>query len=192
MAIKAGCGGRFDEGLCCRMVIEVKRVFDGCALTDENTTLTLTTTDPIPQGAEFVSARVLNSELENYTVTPAGDGCCRVVGDVVTRFAVTYSFNGQLFTVQATYRETRDVLLRLPYNNSAVMYSIEVQTNMIIASGAIIGPNAVSVTGCRVQIIKVTAPVDILVPTYGYCKYPPCTGFICPGIENIFPTLDGE
>ena len=63
---------------------------------------------------------------------------------------------------------------------------------MRIGSGAIIGANALSVTGCRVQIIKVTAPVDILVPTYGYCQYPPCAGFTCPGIGNIFPTLDGN
>lgn len=47
MAKKAGCGGSFD-GLCCRMVIETKRVFDGCKFVDDNTTLTLTTTEPVP------------------------------------------------------------------------------------------------------------------------------------------------
>ena len=190
--IKAGCGGNFGDGLCCRMVIEVKRVFDGCATSDENITLTLTTAAPIPQGAEFVSARVLDSEFVGYTVTACDNGFSRIVGEVVTTFAVTYSFNGQLTTVQAEYRENKDVILRLPFNNSAVMYSIEVQTNMNIGSGAIIGVNAVSVTGCRIQIVKVTAPVDILVPTYGYCKYPPCAGLSCPGIDNIFPNFDGE
>lgn len=188
--IKAGCDGNFADGLCCRMVIEVKRVFDGCVSSDDNITLTLTTAAQIPQGAEFVAARVLSSELVGYTVTPCGDGCSRVTGEVITTFAVTYSANGQLTTVQATYRENRDVLLRLPFNNSAVMFSIEVQTDMNVGSGAIIGANAVSITGCRIQIIKVTAPVDILVPTYGYCKYPPCTGCTCPGINNIFPSFD--
>ncbi|MCH5155577.1 MAG: hypothetical protein J1F69_03135 [Clostridiales bacterium] len=188
--IKAGCGGNFSDGLCCRMVIEVKRVFDGCATADENVTLTLTTDVQIPQGAEFVSARVIGSELVGYTVTSCGNGFSRIVGEVVTTFAVTYSFGGVLTTVQAEQRESRDVLLRLPFNDSAVMYSIEVQTNMRIGSGAIIGANAVSITGCRVQIIKVTAPVDILVPTYGYCKYPPCAGLNCPGVGNIFPSFD--
>lgn len=192
MAVKAGCGGDFADGLCCRMVIETKRVFDGCAFSDENISLTLTTEAQIPQGAEFVSARVLGSELTAYSVSNGCDGCCRVVGEVVTRFAVTYSSNGQLTTVQAVFRENKDVLLRLPTGNAAVPYSIEVQTNMNINGGAIIGANAVSVTGCRIQIIKVTAPVDILVPTYGYCKYPPCTGCACPGIENIFPTASGD
>ena len=191
-AIKAGCGGNFQDGLCCRMVIEVKRVFDGCATSDSNITLTLTTVDPIPQGAEFVSARVIGSELVGYSITSCGNDLSRVIGEVVTTFAVTYSFGGVLTTVQAELSENRDVLLRLPQNNSAVMYSIEVQTNMRIGSGAIIGTNAVSVTGCRVQIIKVTAPVDILIPTYGYCKYPPCVGNECPGIDNIFPTFDGD
>ena len=192
MSVKAGCGGNFQDGLCCRMVIEVKRVFDGCATSDENITLTLTTENPIPQGAEFVSARVIGSELVGYSIAPCGNDLSRVIGEVVTTFAVTYSFGGVLTTVEATQSESRDVLLRLPDGNSAVMYSIEVQTNMRIGSGAIIGVNAVSVTGCRVQIIKVTAPVDILIPTYGYCKYPPCTGFTCPGIGNIFPTFDGD
>lgn len=190
--IKAGCCGNFEDGLNCRMVIEVKRVFDGCATSDDNITLTLTTIAQIPQGAEFVAARVLSSELIGYTVSQCGNGCSRVVGEVVTTFAVTYSANGQLTTVQAVYRENRDVLLRLPFNNTAVMFSIEVQTNMNIAGGAIIGANAVSISGCRIQIIKVTAPVDILVPTYGYCKYPPCTGCACPGVDNIFPTFDDD
>ncbi|MDE6200761.1 MAG: hypothetical protein K2M47_02615 [Clostridiales bacterium] len=190
--VKAGCGGNFQDGLRCRMVIEVKRVFDGCATTDENITLTLTTVNQIPQGAEFVSARVIGSEFEGFSVTSCGDGCSRVVGEIVTTFAVTYSANGQLTTVQATYRENKDVLLRLPFNNTAVTFSIEVQTNMNIAGGAIIGTNAVSISGCRIQIIKVTAPVDILVPTYGYCQYPPCTGCACPGVDNIFPTFGDE
>ena len=190
--IKAGCDGNFSDGLCCRMVIEVKRVFDGCATSDSNITLALTTAEAIPPGAEFVSARVIESTLENFSVTNADNGFSRVVGDVVTKFAVTYSSGGQLFSISAEQTESRDIMLRLPNENSAVMYSIEVQTDMRIGSGAIIGNNAVSITGCRVQIIKVTAPVDILVPTYGYCKYPPCTGFTCPGIGDIFPTMDGE
>ena len=192
MAIKAGCSGNINDGLCCRMVIEVKRVFDGCASSDENITLTLTTDAIFPQGAEFVSARVVGSELVGYSVTSCGNGFSRVVGEIVTTFAVTYSLNGQLTTVQAEQSENKDVLLRLPTSNSAVPYSIEVQTNMRIGSGAIIGNNAVSITGCRIQIIKVTALVDILVPTYGYCSYPPCTGCSCPGIDNIFPEFDEE
>ena len=58
MAVKAGCDGNFQDGLCCRMVIETKRVFDGCAFTDENVSLALTTEQQIPQQAVFVSARV--------------------------------------------------------------------------------------------------------------------------------------
>ena len=191
MVKKAGCGGSFD-GLCCRMVIETKRVFDGCAFTDENITLALTTEQQIPDQATFVSARVVSSELVDYMVSNGEGGCCRVIGDVVTRFAVTYSYNGTLTTVGAMYRESRQFLLRLPRPGSIVPYSIEVQTYMTVGGGAIIGANAVSVSGCMLQIIKVTAPVDILVPTYGYCKYPPCTGTVCPGVsvDRIFPALE--
>lgn len=194
MAIKAGCDGNFQDGLCCRMVIETKRVFDGCAFTDENITLALTTEQQIPQQAVFVSARVVSSELVDYMVSNGSGGCCRVCGDIVTRFAVTYSANGTFTTVGATYRESREFLLHLPQSGSLVPYSIEVQTYMSIGSGAILGSNAVSITGCLLQIIKVTAPVDILIPTYGYCKYPPCTGSACRGVnvDRIFPRFEPE
>ena len=186
MAVKAGCDGNFQDGLCCR-------VFDGCAFTDENISLTLTTEQQIPQQAVFVSARVLGSELVDFIVTNGADGCCRVCGDIFTRPAVTYSANGVLTTVQAVHRESKEVLLRLPSSDSLVPYSIEVQSFMSVGSGAVIGPNAVSISGCLLQIIKVTAPVDILVPTYGYCKYPPCTGCVCQGIRTrMFPSFDGN
>lgn len=193
MAVKAGCGGNFEDGLCCRMVIETKRVFDGCAFTDENITLTLHTDAVIPQSATFVSARIVGSELIEYSITNGEGGCCRICGEVVTKFAVTYIDGGVTTTVPAFYRERKEVLLRLPSANSMIPYSIEVQSYGAIGSGTIIGSNAVSVTGCLLQLFKVTAPVDILVPTYGYCKYPPCTGCVCQGIRsNIFPGDDGQ
>ena len=193
MAVKAGCDGNFADGLCCRMVIETKRVFDGCKFTDENIALTLTTESAIPQGAEFESARLISSELVGYSVSPGAGGCCQVCGEIVSRFAVTYSYNGTFTTVQAVYRENRSVLLHLPSSNSLVPYTIEVSSVMSIASGAIIAPNAVTVRGCLLQIIKVTAPVDILIPTYGYCHYPPCTGSVCQGLNaRTFPSFDNE
>ncbi|MCH5350424.1 MAG: hypothetical protein J1F39_00450 [Clostridiales bacterium] len=191
MAKKAGCGGSFD-GLCCRMVIETKRVFDGCASTDNNVTLNLVTEESIPAGSDFVSARVASSEFSSYSIGD-GDGVCNsVFGEIVTTFAVTYNDAGVLRTVAAIQREQVSVRLKLP-NGGLIPYTIEVQMAMNIGAGAIIGANAVSVTGCKVRIIKVTAPVDILIPTYGYCKYPPCTGGACPGFTaDIFPQLDSD
>lgn len=192
MVKKAGCGGGFD-GLCCRMVIETKRVFDGCKFTDENISLTLNTDGALPQQANFVSARVIGSELVNYTVSDGPGGKCNISGDVVTKFAVTYSYGGALYTVGASYTEHIDTFLRLPIA-ALVPYAIEVSTVMTVTSGAIIGTNAVAVSGCILRIIKVTAPVDILIPTYGYCLYPPCTDCACPGISDarIFPSFDDE
>ncbi|MCH5162877.1 MAG: hypothetical protein J1G38_05250 [Clostridiales bacterium] len=191
MVKKAGCGGSFD-GLCCRMVIETKRVFDGCRLSDENVTLTLTTDSPLPQDSTFVSARVIGSELVNYAINE-NSGRCNVTGDIVTTFAVTYEYGGTLYSVGATHTESIQTRLRFP-TAALVPYAIEVQTAMVIGSGAVIGTNAVSVSGCLLRIIKVTAPVDILVPTYGYSVYPPCESCRCPGVSNtqIFPTFDDE
>lgn len=193
MTKKAGCDGSFD-GLCCRMVIETKRVFDGCRFVDNNVTLNLTTDAAIPDGAKFVSARVLSSEFVDYTITDNDSGnCFRVTGEILTRLAVTYCNGGVPYTVTASFREQRSVLLKLP-TATIIPYSIEVQTAISVLSGAVIGERAVAITGCILQIIKVTAPVDILVPTYGYCKYPPCTGCVCNSDfgDRIFPSMTGE
>ncbi len=162
-------------------------MFDGCKFVDDNTTLTLTTTEPVPQDAQFVAARAVGSEFVWTAANPDQSGCCRVTGDAITHFAVTYSYNGECFTVEACVRDRREVLLRLPVN-ALVPYDIELQTVMNATRGAVVGQNAVSVSGCLLQIIKVTAPVDILIPTYGYCKYPPCTGCPCSGLgDRVFP-----
>ena len=192
MVKKAGCGGDFD-GLCCRMVIETKRVFDGCRFSDDNISLTLTTDSALPQQASFVSARVVSSELVNYSISDNDNSRCNISGDIVTRFAVTYEYGGSMYTVGASYTEHIETRLRLP-TAALVPYSIEVQTVMAVNSGAVIGTNAVVVSGCILRIIKVTAPVDILIPTYGYCVYPPCSNCACSGIVNaqIFPTLNDE
>ncbi len=191
MAVKAGCGGGTD-GLCCRMVIRTTRVFDGCAVTDSNITLGLETDETLPAGARFVSARVVSTEFVTCSVSDGGGGCCRVLGEVTTRFAVTYSDGGVCRTVLANYREQREFLLRLP-NGGLVPYSIDAQSVMSVSSGAIAG-SAVTVTGCLHRTISVTAPVDILVPTYGYCKYPPCTGCVCDGsfAARVFPFYDND
>ncbi len=194
MAVKAGCGGSFD-GLCCRMVIETERVFDGCIFTDENITLALSASEAIPQGAEFVSARITNSVFENVTVCDMC-GANRLSGDIVTEFEVTYVSDNVCHIVTATHRQSREVNLRLP-EQGIVPYKIKVQSVFRLSSGTVIGDRTVSVTGCLIQIIKVTAPVDILVPTYGYCKYPPCE--FCPcgcNGENerlrLFPWVEEE
>ncbi len=191
MVKKAGCGGGFD-GLCCRMVIETKRVFDGCAFTDRNITFTLTTSENLPSDARFASARIVDSELENFSITECSDGYSRISGDIVTRFAVTYASGCECRTVTATVRESKDFSLRLP-TETIIPYSIEVKSVMSVGRGAVIAPNSVTVSGCILQIVKVTAPVDILVPTYGYCVYPPCTGCGCAeNLARIFPSLPSD
>ncbi|MCH5160900.1 MAG: hypothetical protein J1G04_02605 [Clostridiales bacterium] len=195
MAVKAGCGGSFD-GLCCRMVIETVRVFDGCMTVDENTTLNLATTESIPQGAEFATARVVDSRFENVTISDDEDGRSIVRGDIVTDFEVTYTIDNAAYVVAASFRASREVLLRLPVGG-LVPYQIKVQSVFRLAGGTIVGENAVAITGCFIQIIKVTAPVDILIPTYGYCNYPPCEFCQCGcnnanGSPRVFPFLPEE
>lgn len=191
MAVKAGCCGR--EEPCCRMVVSVKRVFDGCRLQDENVNIALSTEESIPSDATFVSARIIGSELTNYSISSGGGECSRVVGDILTRMAVTYESGGRLFTVSARHTESVSVRLRLP-SQSIVPYNIVVESAISVGSGVVVNESVVTVSGCFLRIIKVVADVDILVPTYGYCSYPPSTGGVCSAFTNrvVFPIMGGD
>ena len=73
---------------------------------------------------------------------------------------------------------------------------VDIKVNAVFSSqiGTFTGDNTFTVTGCLQIVVKVTAVVDILVPSYGYPVLPPCqscqTGSVCPALDNLplYPT----
>lgn len=177
------------EGLCDRVVLEVRRVFDGCHTLKNDITLTLVLPVAVGNPTEVLSVVASGARFVNYTVVQEGDKY-RVTGDFITDYTVTYLNGGTVESQVATTSERKSVLLRLP-NTAIVPYSIDGVAVLQTLSATFINNNTVSVIGCVFQLVKVTANVDILVPTYGYAKYPPCEGYpVCQGrYEDLYPFL---
>lgn len=196
---KAGpiCGNPLN-GLCERVCIEVKKVFDGCmsrfadlSFSAELTNFTPGTVAPFT----FISARSTGtSTINNLTLTPVDNRRNRAEMDISFPVTVYYTdANGVAGTATTTITLHRDILLTLPAD-SVVPYTIEAITNLVSTIGSFTSPTTVTFQCCILQIVKVTVIVDILVPTYGYCEYPDCTeyaGEVCENLFNtpLFPTL---
>ena len=73
---------------------------------------------------------------------------------------------------------------------------VEIKANAVFSSqiGSYSGENTFTVTGCLQVVLKVTALVDLLVPSYGYPVIPPCQACqncqACQGLADLplYPT----
>lgn len=192
MSVKAGkiCGNPTD-GLCSRMVIETTRVFDGCATRRQNVTINIHLNAPTTNPDAVISVVATGARFVNYSVTPISACKSRLDGDFVTEYTVAY-IDGGVSQVQKAYvSEHKSVTLSFPIG-AIVPYRIKAQAVVQINTVSFINNETVSVTGCTLQIIKVVADVDILIPVYNYCCYPPCDEVTCSQVFNgdIFPYIE--
>ncbi len=166
-------------GLCERMCIEVKRVFDGCRESVSNQNFTLELNGIPPQAVPPLT--FIRAESHGNAVFTLSDeenlanGKTCFSGEVSIPVIVTFADSlGNRYTATSNVRFFREFALGTPAN-SIVLYSLEVFVAFLSTIGNFISPAAVSVNACYVLIAKVIVPTDILVPTYGRCVYPDCT-----------------
>ncbi|MDR0426526.1 MAG: hypothetical protein LBH24_05060 [Clostridiales bacterium] len=191
-------GGNPLTGLCERVCIQTRRIFDGCMSQYANTAadLTLSNLEPPGLAAPFTYVGAVDTGptvISNLTVTPAAGGDRSRVRFDATQ-GVTVSFtdaNGASGSAESAMLFRRDVLLRLP-TEALTPYQIEVATKIMSRIGSFEGSGIVGIRCCVVQLIRVVTTVELLVPSYGYCEYPYCQEFadsICPGFFEtpIFP-----
>lgn len=189
------------KGLCYRMCVETKQIFDGCRTEYPNLTLNLTigeltgaTTPPLT----FVS--VENSgpvSISNTVITPTeatnGNSEYRIDYDytlpLIIRFVDATGLPG---TASSSVTLHNTVNLRIP-PQSLTPYSVDVWAALSGRIGTFNGTQSVSVQCCVILITKIVMIVDILIPSYGYCNYPECgsDSTICPGFANVnrFPPI---
>ena len=73
---------------------------------------------------------------------------------------------------------------------------VDIKVNALFTSniGTFTPDSSFTVTGCFQILVKVTAVVDLLVPSFGYPVIPPCQACTncntCPGIDDLplYPT----
>lgn len=187
-------------GLNERVCLSAKRVYDGCIARYANVELTVALSD-VTEGltppyvfTQMTSAG--NTTISALTVTPLGGKRSRVTFNATTPVTVTFTDSaGASGSGSGTVTVARDVVMELP-RSSAVPYVIEAATSIESQRGSFAADDStVTVTGCIMQIVRAAATVDVLVPSYGYCEYPPCEDYgesACRGMltRPVFPPTD--
>lgn len=188
------CGNPLT-GLKDKVCIQVNKVFDACLkqISQENTTITLENITPATatQPLTFVSASSSTaSQLTGVTVTPLSDGsgCSRVQGTITINLDVNLlDANKAPVTATSTVTYPIDIVLFVP-KGAVIDTSLSATISSIIASGKVLTENSAQITACITAIVKVIAPVDLLIPTYGYCFIPSCQDYaadVCNGVFDL-------
>lgn len=192
------------NGVCEKALIETTKVFDACVSQTTETGIVLPLSDYNPENPTlpltFVSAEnqtgtnptVSDIVIDRLEQTP---NYANVSLTITLPVTVTYrDADGNVGTATSSITIQKCALLFVPQPSLA---PINVTAQAIFSSriGTYTAENTFTVTGCLRVVLKVTAPVDLLVPTYGYPVIPPCQACqdnpnACPGLENLplYPT----
>ena len=188
------------NGLCEKVCIQTVKIFDACMMqTSIDSTVALTNLSPATPTLPltFVSGRSTSSTgtITSLTIASIADrpGLSRVTTTVSIPIQIAYTdANGVQGTGTSSVSISLDVVMCVP-TGSVITPNVAATVNMTSPRGAYVSDYTFSITSCVTVILSVQAPVNLLVPSYGYCKIPPCTEFsqdACQGVFDlpIFPT----
>lgn len=189
------------NGLCEKVCIQVKKVFDACMSQSslEQTNVTLSNLSPANPTLPltFVSGRSTTSvgTITALTVTPLADrqSLSRVQATVSIPVQIAYTdANGVAGAGTGTISINQDIVMCVP-TGSVFPVELGAYVNMASPNGTYLSDTTFSITACTTVVMKVESEVDLLVPSYGYCKIPestPYTQQACSGVFDLplFPT----
>ena len=184
------------SGLCEKVCIEVKKVFDACMQQSQLNGVILNITDLTPANPTypltFVSARSTASKgvISNLIVEPLQEreNAARVKADITIPVSVAYTdANGVEGVATSSVTITKDVILNIP-TASIMPYSVEAVVSLVSTQGTYTGENQFTVDCCVSIILKIVMEVELLVPSYGYAQIPPCQEYtqeVCAGFFEL-------
>ncbi|MBQ8444506.1 MAG: hypothetical protein IJX25_04050 [Clostridia bacterium] len=196
------------NGICEKVLIEATKVFDSCVSrsTESGIILELTGFNPanpvLP--LTYISAEnqigsdviVSDIEIERIENNP---NFANVSMNITIPITVTYrDAEGTIGTATSSVVVSKCSMLFVP---QPALTPVTIKATALFSSrtGTFNGDNTFIVTACLQIVIKVTAEVDLLLPSFGYPVIPPCqtcesTNKSCPGIENLplYPTATTE
>ncbi|MDR3318320.1 MAG: hypothetical protein LBS99_02675 [Clostridiales bacterium] len=173
------------QGLCERVCIQAKKVFDACVrqVSAEDTALSLSGFSPPNPAAPltFVSARssTTRGTLSNVHIDKLADRPreARLRCDVTIPIEIFYlDANNAEGRASGEITTSNDLIICVPAP-SVMPFEIEASVNVICPDGSFSSETSASVSACITSIIKIIVEADILVPSYGYCYIPPCEGY---------------
>ncbi|MBO7526032.1 MAG: hypothetical protein J6T42_04465, partial [Clostridia bacterium] len=184
------------NGLCEKVCVEVNKVFDACMKQSQEDGIVLNLTDNVPASPTypltFISAKSTTTEgtLSAVSVDRLADrpNFARVQVTVDVPVEVLYvDANGVEGKAQSTVSFSQDVILFVP-EPSVIPYSVKAVVSLISTEGVYTGENQFTVSCCATIILKIIMPVELLVPSYGYCAIPPCQDYsqeVCAGFFEL-------
>ena len=184
------------NGLTEKVCIQAEKIFDaGIKQTRmENYSLTLTDITPatITYPLTFVSARSVSAEatVTNLTVERQPDKqCARVQATVSVPVEVLFTdANGTDGSATATVSLPVDAFLYVPAP-SIMPFSVRALVSVVAPDGTYNDETqGFNVSLCVTLIIKISMPVEVLVPSYGYCMIPPLQEYsqeVCAGFFEL-------
>ena len=183
-------------GLTEKVCIQAEKIFDaGIKQTRlENYSLTLTDITPatVTYPLTFVSARSVSAEatVTNLTVERQPDKqCARVQATVTIPVEVLFTdANGVDGSATATVSLPVDAFLYVPAP-SIMPFSVRALVSVVAPDGTYNDETqGFNVSLCVTLIIKISMPVEVLVPSYGYCMIPPLQEYsqeVCAGFFEL-------
>ncbi len=194
------CPGQINgnplNGLCEKVCVEVKKVFDACMQQSQLTDIALTITNPIPANPTypltFISAKSTTSQgvISNLLIDPLAErpNCARVRADVTIPVSIAYTdANGVEGVATSSITITKDVILNIP-SASIMPYSVEALVSLVSTQGSYTAEGVFTIDACVSLILKIVVEVELLIPSYGYCALPPCQDYtqeVCAGFFEL-------
>lgn len=184
------------NGLTEKVCIQAEKIFDACIKQTqlENYSLTLTDLDPatVTYPLTFVSARSTSSEatITALNVERQPDKpCARVQATISVPLEVLYTdAAGVDGSATGTVTLTQDVLLYVPAP-SIMPYTVKAVVSAVVPDGTYNAETqGFTVSVCVTVILKIAMPVELLVPSYGYCVIPPAQEYsqeVCAGFFEL-------
>ncbi len=195
--------GNAMGGICEKVLIETTKVFDACVSQTTETGIVLPVTNQNPASPALPLTFISATNQIGSSVT--------VSDIVIDRIDQNSNYANVSMTITipltVTYRDANGVIgtgtSSITINKSAVLFvpqpsftPIDIKASAVFTStiGTYTAENTFTVTGCLQIIVKVTAVVDLLIPSFGYPVIPPCQACqncqACQGLSDLplYPT----
>ena len=184
------------NGLTEKVCIQAEKIFDAGIKQSrlENYSLTLTDVTPatVVYPLTFVSARSVSAEatVTNLAVERQPEKqCARVQATVTVPVEVLFTdANGTDGSATATVSLPVDAFLYIPAP-SIMPFSVRALVSVVAPDGTYNEETqGFNVSLCITLIIKISMPVEVLVPSYGYCMVPPLQEYsqeVCAGFFEL-------
>ena len=194
------CPGQINgnplNGLCEKVCVQAKKVFDACMQQSQLNNIVLNVTNLTPANPTypltFISAKSTVSQgvISNLLIDPLNErpNCARVKADVTIPVSVAYvDAAGVEGIATSTITVNKDVILNIP-SASIMPYYIDAVVSLVSTQGTYTGENQFTIDACVSIILKVVMDVELLIPSYGYASIPPCQEYtqeVCAGFFEL-------